>query len=72
MEQAVKITPRVAAQVGRRLRLAAGVRSRSRPAMASDKVDEALPGLDEIRMRLTLPAGSAVPGEGTGDGCGCR
>jgi plasmid stability protein len=56
MELTVKITPRVAAQVARRLRLAASVRTRSMPAMASDALDEALPGLEEIRMQLTLPA----------------
>jgi hypothetical protein len=59
MELTVTITPRVAAQVARRLRLAASVRSRSMPAMASDALDEALPSLDEIRMQLTLPAAEA-------------
>jgi plasmid stability protein len=60
MELTVKITPRVAAQVARRLRLAASVRSRSMPAMASDALDEALPSLEEIRMQLTLPAAEAA------------
>src|ERR1700760_2551002 len=59
MELTVKITPRVAAQVARRLRLAASVRSRSMPAMASDAPDEALPSLEEIRRQLTLPAAEA-------------
>jgi hypothetical protein len=60
MELTVKITPRVAAQVARRLRLAAGVRSRGMPAMVSDALDAALPSLEEIRMQLTLPAAEAA------------
>jgi plasmid stability protein len=56
MELTVKITPRVAVQVARRLRLAASVRSRSMSAMVNDALDEALPSLEEIRMQLTLPA----------------
>jgi hypothetical protein len=60
MELTVKITPRVAAQVARRLRLAASVRSRSMSAMVNDALDEALPSLDEIRMQLTLPAAEAA------------
>ena len=60
MELTVKITPRVAAQVARRLRLAASVHSRSMPAMASDALDEALPSLEEIRMQLTVPAVEAA------------
>ena len=60
MELTVKITPRVAAQVARRLRLAASVRSRSMPAMVNDALDEALPSLEEIRMQLTLPATEAA------------
>ena len=62
MELTVMITPRVAAQVARRLRLAASVRSRSMSAMVNDVLDEALPSLEEIRMQLTLPAESAVAG----------
>jgi plasmid stability protein len=60
MELTVKITPRVAAQVARRLRLAASVRSRSMPAMVNDALDEALPSLEEIRMQLALPAAEAT------------
>jgi plasmid stability protein len=60
MELTVKITPRVAAQVARRLRLAASVRSRSVSAMVNDALDEALPSLEEIRMQLTLPAAEAA------------
>jgi hypothetical protein len=60
MELTVKITPRVAAQVARRLRLAASVRSRSMPAMVHDAPDEALPSLEEIRMQLMLPAAEAA------------
>jgi hypothetical protein len=56
MELTVKITPRVAAQVARRLRLAASVRSRSMLAMVNDVLDEALPSLEEIRVQLTLLA----------------
>ena len=68
MELTVKITPRVAAPVARRLRLAASVRSRSRPAMANDALDETLPSLEEIRIQLTLPAASPVLDDGTSDG----
>ena len=60
MELTVKITPRVAAQVAQRLRLAASVRSRSMPAMVNDALDAALPSLEEIRMQLTLPAAEAA------------
>ena len=60
MELTVKITPRVAAQVARRLRLAASVRSRSMSAMVNDALDEALPSLEEIRVQLTLPAAEAA------------
>jgi hypothetical protein len=60
MELTVKITPRVAAQVARRLQLAASVRSRSMSAMVNDALDEALPSLEEIRMQLTLPAAEAA------------
>ena len=56
MELTVKITPRVAAQVARRLRLAASVRSRSMSAMVNDALDDALPSLEEIRMQLAAPA----------------
>ncbi len=62
MELTVKITPRVAAQVARRLRLAASVRSRSMSAMVNDALDEALPSLDGIRMQLTLRAAEAAAG----------
>jgi hypothetical protein len=56
VELTVKITPRVAAQVARRLRLAASIRYRSMSAMVNDAVDETLPSLDEIRMQLSVPA----------------
>ena len=56
MELTVKITPRVAAQVARRLRLAASVRSRSMSALVNDALDEALPSLEEIRTQLAAPA----------------
>jgi plasmid stability protein len=61
VELTVKITPRVAAGVARRLRLAASVRSRSMSAMVNDALDEALPSLEEIRMQLAAPA-AAGPG----------
>jgi hypothetical protein len=52
----VKITPRVAAQVARRLRLAASVGSRSMSSMVNDALDEVLPSLEEIRRQLAGPA----------------
>jgi hypothetical protein len=52
----VKITPRVAAGVARRLRLAASVGSRSMSAMVNDALDEVLPSLEEIRRQLAVPA----------------
>jgi hypothetical protein len=55
MELTVKITPRVAAQVARRLRLAASVGSRSMSAMVNDALDEVLPSLEEIRTQLAAP-----------------
>jgi plasmid stability protein len=65
VELTVKITPRVAAQVARRLRLAASVRSRSMSAMVNDALDETLPSLEEIRMQLAAPAAGepAVPAD---------
>ncbi len=56
MDPRVKITPRIAAQVARRLRLAASVRSLSMSSIVSDVLDEALPSLDEIRAQLAGPA----------------
>ncbi len=56
MELTVKITPRVAAEVARRLRLAASVRSRSMSAVVNDALDVTLPSLEEIRMQLAAPA----------------
>ena len=56
MGPTVKITPRVAAQVARRLRLAASVRSSSMSRLVNDALDEALPSLEEIRMQLAAPA----------------
>jgi hypothetical protein len=63
VELTVKITPRVAAQVARRLRLAASVRSLSMSAMVNDALDEMLPSLEEIRVQLAAPAAGepAVP-----------
>ena len=65
MELTVKITPRVAAGVARRLKLAASVRSRSMSAMVNDALDETLPSLEEIRMQLSAPAAGepGVPAE---------
>ena len=63
MRATVKITPRVAAQVARRLRLAASIRSSSMSRLVNDALDEALPSLEEIRMQLAAPAaGEADPG----------
>jgi hypothetical protein len=52
----VKITPRVAAGVAWRLRLAASVGSRSMSAMVNDALDEVLPSVEEIRRQLADPA----------------
>jgi hypothetical protein len=56
MGTTVKITPRVAAQVARRLRLAASMRSSSMSRLVNDALDMALPSLEEIRMQLAAPA----------------
>ena len=56
MRATVKITPRVAEQVARRLRLAASIRSSSMSRLVNDALDEALPSLEEIRMQLAAPA----------------
>jgi hypothetical protein len=69
VERTVKITPRVAAQVARRLRLAASVCSRSMSAMVNDALDETLPSLEEIRMQLASPAETAP--EPAGDAAAC-
>ncbi len=66
MDRKVKITPRIGAQVARRLRLAASVRSRSMSAVVNDLLDQALPSLEEIRSQLAAPA----VGEGSSDGSG--
>ncbi|HXT92389.1 MAG TPA: hypothetical protein VN714_24405 [Trebonia sp.] len=57
MNPRVKITPRIAVPVARRLRLAASMRSRSMSAVVNDVLDEALPSLDEIRAQLAASAG---------------
>jgi hypothetical protein len=59
MAATVKITPRVAVQVARRLRLAASMRSSSMSRLVNDALDEALPSLEEIRMQLAPAAGEA-------------
>jgi hypothetical protein len=64
MDRRVKITPRIAAQVARRLRLAASVGSRSMSAVVNDVLDQQLPSLEEIQAQLTGPAA----GEGAADG----
>ncbi len=56
MGATVKITPRIAAQVARRLRLAASMRSSSMSRLVNDALDETLPSLEEIRMQLAVPA----------------
>ena len=56
MGATVKITPRVAAQVARRLRLAASMRSSSMSRLVNEALDETLPSLEEIRMQLAAPA----------------
>lgn len=56
MNPRVKITPRIAVAVARRLRLAASLRSSSMSAVVNDVLDEALPSLDEIRAQLAAPA----------------
>jgi len=56
MNPRVKITPRIAVPVARRLRLAASLRSSSMSAVVNDVLDEALPSLDEIRAQLAAPA----------------
>jgi hypothetical protein len=64
MGATVKITPRVTAQVARRLRLAASVGARSMSAVVNEVLDTALPSLEEIRMQLASPV---VVAERTGD-----
>ena len=54
MNLRVKITPRVSVAVARRLRLAAGLRSRSMSAVVNDVLDAALPSIDEIRAQLAV------------------
>ncbi len=58
----VKISPRIGAEVARRLRLAASVRSRSMSALVNEVLDEKLPSLDEIRLQLSAPAEAAEGG----------
>ena len=67
VELTEKISPRVAAPVARRLRLAASVRSRSMSAMVNDALDQALPSLDEIRAQLASTA-EAEGGDSGGSG----
>jgi len=57
MNPRVKITPRIAEPVARRLRLAASLRSRSMSAVVNDALDQALPSLEEIRAQLAGSAG---------------
>jgi hypothetical protein len=62
----VKITPRIAVPVARRLRLAASLRALSMSAVVNDLLDAALPSLEEIRTQLAAPA--AVDGGRHADG----
>jgi hypothetical protein len=64
MDRTVKITPRVAPPVARRLRLVASVRALSMSVIVNDLLDKALPSLEEIRSQLAAPA----VGEGRSDG----
>jgi hypothetical protein len=64
VELTVKITPRVAAEVARRPRLAASLGARSMSAMVNEALDETLPSLEEIRNQL---AGQAAEGGGADD-----
>jgi plasmid stability protein len=59
----VKISPRIGAEVARRLRLAASVGSRSMSALVNEVLDEKLPSLEQIRRQLDIAAG-AVEGGG--------
>jgi hypothetical protein len=52
MELSKQISPRVAAGVAQRLRLAASLCSRSMSAMVNEALDEKLPSLEEIRRQL--------------------
>ncbi len=56
MDPRVKIAPRIASPVARRLRLAASMRSNSMSAVVNDVLDKALPSLDETRAQLAAPA----------------
>ncbi len=64
MDARVKIAPRIAAPVARRLRLAASVRSLSMSAVVNDVLDQALPSLEEIRAQLAAPAGEGATSAG--------
>jgi hypothetical protein len=55
MELTEKISPRVAAEVARRLRLAASLGPRSMSSVVNDALDETLPSLEEIRNQLAGP-----------------
>ena len=64
MDARVKIAPRIAVPVARRLRLAASMRSLSMSAVVNDVLDQALPSLEEIRAQLAAPAGEGACGAG--------
>jgi hypothetical protein len=64
MELTEKISPRVAAQVAWRLRLAASLRSRSMSAVVNEALDETLPSLEEIRDQLASAAGEGGAPDG--------
>src|SRR5260370_521015 len=67
MNTRVKITPRIAAPVARRLRLGASLRSRSMSAGVNDVLDEAPPGCGGVRRQA---GGPAAGGRGGGRGVG--
>jgi hypothetical protein len=60
MELTVKITPQVAAQVARRLRLAANTAAGTHPDIPAGPVGQVVPGGGGAAVSL-------VPDEGTGD-----
>jgi hypothetical protein len=63
VDMTVKITPRVAAGVARRLKLAARVHCSSMSELVNDALDKTLPSLEEIRQSLREQTPAPRPGE---------
>lgn len=63
MAARVKITPRIAPDVARRLRLASAARAKSMSALVNETLNDTLPSLEDILFLLGGQAGKEAGGD---------